>query len=124
MNKITLKTDSASIIIELFDEPAGEKLLSVLPFSSLVNTWGEEIYLEIPTSLPSDNKTLDVVAGDVAYWPEGRCLCVFFGRTPMSKWSDKPVPASEVVVLGKVSEGLKSLRSVEEGERVTVDRTR
>ena len=42
----------------------------------------------------------------------------------MSKWSDKPVPAAEVVVLGKVSEGLMSLRAVEEGERVTVDNTR
>jgi hypothetical protein len=124
MNKIVIKIESVSIKIELFDEPVCENLLSILPFSSLVNTWGEEIYFEIPSELPSDNKTLDVVAGDVAYWPEGRCLCVFFGRTPLSKWSDKPVPASEVVVIGKVSEGLKSLRSVEEGERVTVDRTR
>lgn len=124
MPYISLKTPDATVKIELFDEPASRKLLGVVPFSSLINTWGEEIYFEIPSSLPKDSLTTDVTVGDVAYWPEGRCLCVFFGRTPMSKYSDKPVPASEVVIIGKVSEGLRDLRAIEDGERVTVDRTR
>ena len=41
-----------------------------------------------------------------ADWPPGRALAIFFGRTPMST-TDKPVPASEVNLVGRLEDAEK-----------------
>ena len=38
---------------------------------------------------------------DVAYWPEGRALCLFYGPTPISK-NEKILAYSPVNIVGKI----------------------
>ena len=57
--------------------------------------------------------------GDVAYWPEGRCICVFFGPTPISK-AGKPVPASAVVIVGKTRHSSVELRKIKTRDSIRV----
>jgi len=59
-----------------------------------------------------------VEIGDVGYWPPGRALCLFFGKTPIS--DDRIRPASTVNVIGRIIEGLEDLKRVKDGEKVTV----
>ena len=62
---------------------------------------------------------MEVVPGDIAYWPQGKCLCVFFGPTPASS-DEKPVPASPVVIVGKTDASADSLRAIDGGEEIKV----
>jgi hypothetical protein len=39
---------------------------------------------------------------DVAYWPEGKALCLFYGSTPITKSPDKILPYSPVNIVGKI----------------------
>jgi hypothetical protein len=85
---------------ELADTPCARAIAESLPLDTSFNTWGEEFYFEIPVSSElDDTATSDVEVGTLGYWPPGRALAIFFGRTPMST-SDKPVPASDVNLVG------------------------
>ncbi len=87
---------------ELFDTPTGKKVAQVLPIKSGFNTWGDEIYFSIPVEAgPDDTSTEVVKEGDIGYWPDGKCFCIFFGPTPIST-EDEIRPASAVNVMGRV----------------------
>ncbi len=122
MRKIKIKTNDSKVDldVEFFDNPAGKKILKSLPIRSEARTWGEEIYFNIGTSLPDEGATMQVDIGDVAYWPEGNCLCIFFGKTPISS-GEKPVPASEVVIVGKAAIDTEMLRKVKNGSSVIIE---
>lgn len=100
-----------------------EKLVEKSPFKSEANRWGEEIYFELPVKLRLKGERTLMEVGEVAYWPEGNSLCLFFGPTPMSK-GDKPVAYSDVKPLGRVVEGLENLGKVKDGEEITIKVTK
>ncbi len=117
--KVVFKTSKVTLEGILNNSETALKIYEKLPIEAKVNTWGEEIYFKIPLSLKPENATLDVEAGDIAYWPEGNCLCIFFGRTPVSV-DNKPVPASEVNIIGKVSGNLNTLKNIRPADKITV----
>ncbi|HIE35715.1 MAG TPA: hypothetical protein EYP89_00560 [Candidatus Omnitrophica bacterium] len=106
--------------VEFFDNPTAKKILEKLPIESIVNLWGEEIYFDTGITCPSFNSTLDVEIKDFAYWPQGKCLCIFFGPTPLSN-TQKPVPASEVVIVGKVNIESFGLKKVKSGYKIKIE---
>ena len=92
---------------ELSDTACAQAIAESLPLDTSFNTWGEEFYFEIPVSAELDGTaTSDVEVGTIGYWPPGRALAIFFGRTPMST-TDKPVPASEVNLVGRLEDAEK-----------------
>lgn len=110
-------------VCELEDSPELEKLLRESPFTAEANRWGDEIYFDLPVKLRFKGERTLMEVGEVAYWPEGNSLCLFFGPTPISK-GDKPVAYSKVKPLGRVVEGLKDLRKVKDGEEIRAEITR
>ena len=121
MSKITIKSEDNEIElkVEFTDNPTAAKIKESLPIESEVKTWGDEIYFDTGIAAPAEGATVDVAVGDIAYWPDGKCLCIFFGRTPASS-GDKPVPASEVVIVGKTTVEPALLRKVKPGSKITV----
>lgn len=111
--KIFLKTSKYRIPITLKDTPTAKAIYDILPLKATANLWGKEIYFEIPLKLnvPKEDLTLTVKIGDVAYWPQGHCFCLFFGPTPISE-SSEPRPYSEVVIVGKITNKIKDLETV------------
>jgi hypothetical protein len=105
---------------ELFGNSTSEEVLEHFPITSKVKLWGEEIYFDTGIDTSDEGATVDVDIGDLAYWPEGKCLCIFFGKTPLST-TDKPVPASPVVVIGKVSLEKEKLRKVKSGSKIRIE---
>lgn len=95
----------------LNDTKTAQKIYEILPQESKINTWGEEIYFSLPIKLKNELPTLNVEEGDVAWWPEGSCFCIFFGRTPIST-SEKPVPYSEVTLIGKLKNYNKEIKNM------------
>lgn len=114
---------AGSIVVEgiLKDTPLAEKIYNAIPFTSKARLWGKEIYFEIPVASGIDEPVEEVEKGDIAYWPEGRCMCLFFGPTPVSK-GEKPVPASAVEVIGKITSDCTQLEKVHSGEKIIVDK--
>jgi diacylglycerol kinase (ATP) len=122
MRAITIHAGDVSLTAELNDSATADLIWDALPIDGPAQTWGDEIYFEIPvvTSQASDARQ-DVEVGTLAYWPVGHALCIFFGPTPVST-GDLPRAYSPVNVVGKVVGDAALLRKVSGG--VTVRLTR
>jgi hypothetical protein len=77
-------------------------ILENLPIEVSVNRWGDELYSE-KTKIAETEKGAkrQVNLFDVAYWPEGNALCLFYGPTPISK-EGKIMAYSPVNVVGRI----------------------
>ncbi len=96
------------------------KIVESLPISSTANRWGDEVYFDIGIKVEEENSRVDMEVGEVAYWPPGHALCIFFGPTPVSE-SDKPKAYSPVNPVGIVVSGIEVLHRVRGGEEVIVE---
>lgn len=107
---------------ELNSTETARKISSLLPLSSRVNRWGEEIYFEIPLQEKLDpTARAEVEIGELGYWPEGRAFCIFFGPTPISQ-DEKPRAYSEVNIIGKLLEvPREKLNAIKPGARVRIE---
>ena len=119
--KIKITVGKLELEAWLNETKTAARVFEALPINSSVNTWGDEIYFTIPvTADPEDAKEL-VSLGDIAYWPPGKAMCIFFGKTPISK-GDEIRPASPVNIIGKVEGDYKLLRKAKEGEEIIIRR--
>lgn len=112
-----------NITLELDDELAPQTvkfLIEKLPFSVGVNLWGEEIYTdETPIKMDLENSKSLVQLNDVAYWPTGKAICLFYGPTPIGK-KDEIKPYSPVNIIGKITNPQKNILSkIRDGVTVT-----
>ncbi len=122
MKKIRIIVDDISAAAELSGSKTSEAIWDALPIENTVNTWGEEIYFEIPVKSALDENAKEVVEkGDLGYWPSGRAFCIFFGPTPASQ-GDEIRPASAVNIVGKVSGDVEMFKSVQDGTNIKLDR--
>ena len=120
-NVIRIKAGTIEVQAELNNTRTARALLGILPMKAKVNTWGDEIYFDVPLSTEIEDGKEVVEMGDVAYWPDGPSLCLFFGRTPASR-GDEIRATSPVTVLGKIVGDPKVLKSVRTGAEVTVEK--
>ena len=102
MRKIQITTGEISATAELFDNSTADAIWDALPIEARINTWGEEIYFDIPVYLDqADDARETVDMGHLGYWPSGHAFCIFFGPTPVSRGNEIR-PASAVNVFGQV----------------------
>ena len=119
--RITISAGSVSVRAELNDSPTARAIEQVLPIEASANTWGDEVYFSIPvTCEASDDARADMEVGELAYWPVGKAFCIFFGATPASGADDRPRAASEVNPVGKVLDDATVLRTVIDGQTITI----
>jgi hypothetical protein len=122
MNKIVITSGSISLPAELNDGPTARQVWEALPVEGRANTWGDEIYFEIPVSAgPEADARAEVEVGELAYWPVGRAFCIFFGPTPVST-GPEPRAYSPVNILGRVVGDATRFRAVRDGDLVTIER--
>ena len=93
-----------------------------MPFKSIVKTWGEEIYFEIPIeeSLDLENDAKDIInVGEIAYWIEGKCIAIGYGKTPISKGNEIKL-AARTNIWGDALLNIKELNKIKDGDVVVV----
>jgi uncharacterized protein len=99
-----------------------ETLLENLPIEVGIQIWGDELYTEkTKIAEEPENAKIKVNLLDVAYWPEGQALCLFFGPTPISK-AGEILAYSPVNIVGKIiannNEEKDILNKIKDGDRV------
>ncbi len=120
--KILIRIGDVSLEGELSDTPGATEIARRLPLEAAPREWGDEFYFEVPLDLPPDETaTTRVEVGDIGYWPPGRALAIFFGPTPMSS-GDRPVPASAVNLIGRVTGNAALLRQARGATRIRLER--
>ena len=116
---IVFKAKNVGFYVQFNDTPTANDIIKGLPIEGIVSKWGDEIYFKTGIDAAGDGRTTDLNVGDVAYWPEGQCLCMFYGPT-QAITELKPVPASPVIIVGKTMASPDELREIHEGERISV----
>jgi hypothetical protein len=120
--RITITAGSVTVEAELNDSPTAQAIWNALPITGKANTWGDEIYFEIPVHVAQEPEARqDVEVGELGYWPVGHAFCIFFGPTPVST-GPKPRAYSPVNVVGCVLGDATAFRQVGDGEKVTLSR--
>jgi len=112
-----------NIDLEL-DDTASPKtvksFLENLPFTVGSNLWGEEVYTdETQIEMSEENAKSIVELNDVAYWPTGKAICLFYGSTPIGE-KNEIKPYSPVNIIGKILNADKKILSeLKNGTRIT-----
>jgi len=112
VSRILVKAKKVQMTAQLNDSPTARALWDALPIESIARLWGKEVYFEIPVHRDPDNAQASVPSGTVAFWPDGDCLCLFYGQTP----------ASPVNVVGMLDGDPNELAKVRSGEALRVEK--
>ena len=122
MNSINLKFSNYTLNIKLRSTNTANAIKNILPFKSIVKTWGDEIYFEIPIEknidLESDAK--DVInLGEIAYWIDGKCIAIGYGKTPISQNNEIRL-AAKTNIWGDAVLDVKELGKIRDGDEIII----
>lgn len=117
--EILFQTPNCCFLAEFNQNLTAEEIIKHIPLDAKVRVWGDEIYFKTTISTLLSSATREVNSGDIAYWPEEKSICVFFGPTPLSR-DAKPVPASPVVIIGKTKTDPAELKKIESEHPIRV----
>ena len=121
MKRVQITAGDVSLPAELNDSDTAQHIWEILPVEGRANTWGDEIYLEIPLHVPAEpDARAEVEVGELGYWPVGHAFCIFFGPTPAST-GEQPQAYSPVNVVGSVLGDATRFRAVPGGALVTIE---
>ncbi|WP_334111029.1 cyclophilin-like fold protein [Thermodesulfitimonas autotrophica] len=118
---VQIEAGAVTLQAVLNDSQTACAVWEALPITGKANRWGDEIYFFVPLTLPEENPQELVAVGDIAYWPEGPALCLFFGPTPVSRGSEVR-PASPVNVCGRIMGDATVLKTVRDGTPIKIRR--
>ena len=120
MEKITITVDDVSVTAELRDTPTARKIYEALPLEGHANVWGDEIYFDVALTIAQEpDAKEEVEVGDLAYWPDGPAVCIFFGPTPVSR-SEQPRAYSPVNVFGRFLGDARQFKRISAGALIKI----
>jgi hypothetical protein len=103
--KVLFPDIDREISIELDDSRSPktvQAILENLPIQVGITRWGDELYTEKTQIIAEEEQAnREVSFLDVAYWPEGNALCLFYGPTPISK-DEQILAYSPVNIVGRI----------------------
>jgi hypothetical protein len=122
MKKIKITSGPVELVATLLDTPTASAIYDKLPIESRAQTWGEEVYFEVPVQAAREANARDVVeAGEIAFWVEGNCVAIGFGRTPISLGNEIRL-AAKTNIWATTRDDVKKLATVRPGQKITIDK--
>jgi len=119
--KIRIAWKGGEVTANLRDTPTVKQLVTALPCEASANTWGEEVYFELPVKAGLESDAQQVVEpGTVCFWVQGSSLALPFGPTPVSK-ADECRLVTSCNVLGKIEGDPRQLKKVKQGAAIRVE---
>ena len=120
--KITIEIGKLSLKAELNDSASAKTLLDALPRQVSLSRWGDEYYGNCGIKVQqADDAREDMRVGEVALWPPGNALCIFFGPTPASS-GPEPRAASPVNPVGRLLDDAAPLKGLGPSIRARITR--
>jgi hypothetical protein len=108
--KIRIKIGSNKVTAELNSSQTAQLFSQNLPMQLSLNRWGDEYYGNCGLNVKNDKGArAEMEVGELAIWPDGSALCIFFGPTPAST-DEKPRAISPVNPIGKIEDELSFLK--------------
>jgi len=118
--RIRISWPKGAVEATLEDTPTARALVAALPVNAKAQTWGEEVYFEMPVKAALEEGAKQVVPpGTVCFWTEGNSLALAWGRTPVSE-GDESRLVTRCNVLGAIDGDPRRLASVRSGDGITV----
>ncbi len=118
--RINISWPKGAASATLEDTPTSRALVSALPVKAKAQTWGEEVYFEVPVTATLEAGAKQVVPpGTVCFWTEGNSLALPWGRTPVSEDGESRL-VTRCNVLGTIDGDPRQLASVRSGDSITV----
>ena len=120
MPDLHLRSGDIELKLDLLDTPTARAISKQLPLTSQVQTWGDEIYFQVPVETDLEENAKDVVeAGEIAFWVEGNCIAIGFGPTPISQGNEIRL-AARTNIWAQACDDVTMLRSLKPGDSITV----
>ena len=122
MNSINLKFSNYTLNIKLRSTNTANAIKNILPFKSIVKTWGDEIYFEIPIkkNLDLESDAKDVInLGEIAYWIDGKSIAIGYGKTPISQNNEIRL-AAKTNIWGDAVLDVKELGKIRDGDEIII----
>lgn len=110
--QIRIVSDAVEDTATLNASTTAERIWEALPITSQARTWGDEVYFPIPVDAEPQDAQDEVPSGTLAYWPPGKCFCIFFGQRP----------ASPVNVVGELDGPPERWADVRDGAPIHIER--
>ena len=84
--QILINTNNIEIVCKLRTNDTATQIKSILPITSKVNVWGDEIYFTISKlNIREESDATDIMnLGEIAFWIQGNSIAIGFGPTPVS----------------------------------------
>jgi len=121
MSTVKITIGKVVIGVELLDTPTARVIAAHLPLGSKAKTWGDEVYFDTPVTADLEADARDIMQlGEISFWPEGQCIVLGFGPTPMSE-ADEIKLAAKTNVWGRALNDVKDLKAVKEGDFVFIE---
>jgi uncharacterized protein len=121
MSTVKITIGKVVIGVELLDTPTARAIAANLPLGSKAKTWGDEVYFDTPVMAELEDNAKDIMQpGEISFWPEGQCIVLGFGPTPMSE-GDEIKLAAKTNVWGRALNDVKDLKAVKSDDFVFIE---
>jgi hypothetical protein len=120
--RIRIAWKGGGVTANLRETPTAKQLVAALPQDASANTWGEEVYFELPVKAALEGDAEQVVPpGTVCFWVQGNALALPFGPTPVSRGTECRL-VTRCNVLGTIDGDPRQLGKVKPGDAIRVER--
>ena len=117
---IRIFSGDVSIVATLRDTPTAQAIAMALPITSRAQIWGEEVYFSVPVNAAIEADAKDVVeAGELAFWVEGNCIAIAYGKTPISQGNEIRL-AARTNIWADAIDDVRLLVAIQAGDQIDV----
>lgn len=119
--RIRIRIDGNECTAVLNESRSAVVFFEKLPTRFSMTRWGDEYYGDCGIVVETaEDARAEMEVGELAVWPQGNALCIFFGPTPASS-GNEPRAVSPVNPIGRIEGNTRFLKKLPTVVTVEID---